>query len=91
MAQTESFASSYQIGLPFLVNLLVDNIGCTVCLHHTGNLSVQSPHQVFHLAPLMSLEQDSTHRMQNRLCLVFDMFPVDSVPTSPAGRAGEMS
>lgn len=78
------------VSLSWLI-LLVDNIGCTVCLHLTGNFSLQSPHQVFHLAPLMSLERDSTHHMQNRLCLVLDMFPVDSVPTSSAGRAGEMS
>lgn len=78
------------VSLSWLI-LLVDNIDCAAYLHLTGNLSLQSPHQVFHFAPLMSLERGSTHHTQNRLCLVLDVSPVDSVPASPAGRAEEMS
>lgn len=37
--------------------LLIDNSDGAAYLHLTGNLSLQSPHQVFSLAPLTSLDE----------------------------------
>ena len=78
------------VSLSWLI-LLVDNIDCAAYLYLTGILVFSLPTKYSTLRLLCHLERGSTHHMQNRLCLVLDVSPVDSVPASPAGRAGEMS
>ena len=78
------------VSLSWLI-LLIDNSDGAAYLHHTGNLSLQSPHQVFNLAPLMPLGEVLQAISKTNCALFSTCFLWILCHLPQHGRAGEMS